>query len=234
MPADKSADTRKKRKPAQPQEPDLGQISHQVEEIARERFAPLVEKHGVIELPARKDSWNTRYYYQIAPDRAVQVWIDYREEHVYVALVKLTDGKPPRVPGFPPSKQHEEIGVYHFLTDIAKIQDAWLEDVGQTIERWATTPRITLRRADEMLTTDAEMVDRYFDNIVHQPEEVLFPVRWQPGQIKQTREVVSFTMSSDEMDQVRKELTRLGPGASIAGWVQEAIREKLERSKEKA
>lgn len=43
--------------------------------------------------------------------------------------------------------------------------------------------------------------------------------------------MLNFIVSTDDMDQVRAELDRLGAGATVAGWVRDAIREKLERGR---
>jgi hypothetical protein len=41
--------------------------------------------------------------------------------------------------------------------------------------------------------------------------------------------VLNFIVSSDDMDLVRAELELRGAGATIAGWMRDAIREKLAR-----
>jgi hypothetical protein len=233
MPESKRADLRSKRTPTHSEDPIFRQARSQVEQIAQERFAPLVEKHGAIELPHKKDSWETHYYYQLAPDRAVDVWLDYREENVYTNLVKVSNGEPVEDSIRSLSKQQASVNLQYVLQKVLQIEDALMEEATQAAKRWAKAPRLTLGIATDLLTASAAMADRYFDVLVQQPEEVLFPMKWQPGQIQQTREVVSFTMPSEDMDQVREEIARLSSGASIAGWVEEAIREKLERSKQK-
>jgi hypothetical protein len=42
-------------------------------------------------------------------------------------------------------------------------------------------------------------------------------------------EAVNFLVAIDDMDRVRAELERLGAGATLAGWMRDAIREKLQR-----
>jgi group I intron endonuclease len=55
-----------------------------------------------------------------------------------------------------------------------------------------------------------------------------------PGGIGRPRtsprtEVVNFIIATEEMELVRAELARLGAGATIAGWMRDAIQEKLTR-----
>jgi hypothetical protein len=154
----------------------------ELEQVAQDRFAPVAEKHGLTELPRRKTSWETHLYYLLSPDRAVDVWLDFREEGVYVTLVKVSNGKP--VEDSYRSSQQTWIGVLHFLEDVLHIHDTWLEGVDEATDRWALAPRLTFGIATESLTIEAEMVDRYFDILVQQPEEVLFPMKWKPGPIK--------------------------------------------------
>jgi hypothetical protein len=134
------------------------------------------------EVAPSKSRGATYYYYLLAPDRAVEVWLDFAEQHVYVALVKVSKGKPVKDTYRSPSAQKVRIGVLHFLRDILQMHDPWLEETTQAGDRWAKEPLLTLRTVDEMLTAEAEMVDRYYDLIMQQPEEVLFPMKWRRSQ----------------------------------------------------
>jgi hypothetical protein len=158
--------------------PDMAMRRVELEQLAQDRFAFLVEDKGFAHRPAERDVFATsQHYARTDVQLSVQVQLDFRDATVRVYLLRLQDGKLP-LHGFVDVDRNVRIRIafLSLLTNNLEVRDVGLDELSDVL---STPPSPGQPRdyawADATLARWQDVVGRYLDMVVQQPLERLFP-----------------------------------------------------------
>lgn len=147
----------------------------ELERLAEDTFGFLVSDKGWTRGRTEKSATASTYYYKQARfvgSLGLQVTLDFRDESVDVNLVKLDAGKVP-----PHGYDENEGGVIRrrvdsVLREALRVQDRRADEVVALLK---TRKPWDCATASSLLRAYGELVAAYFDLLVQQPLEILFP-----------------------------------------------------------
>lgn len=155
----------------------------QLERLAEELFAFLVTDRGFARGPTESEWWATTYYYTRGP-LALEVNLDFRDQAVDLALLRLqADGRVPPYGGHSATAdgQRQRVSIPLFLRDRAGVQGDEALDALFTLYRTAY-PRDEVN-ATRLLEASRAVVARHLDLLLRQPLETLFPRGGESSQL---------------------------------------------------
>ena len=158
--------------------PDMALHRDELEQLAQDRFAFLTREKGLTARPSEREAqWTTYYYTDPRAPIGIEIHLDFRDDMVWVYLLRLRDGElPPE--GFVDVDRGERIAVsfLQLLKNILQVEDEQLDRLSDMLY---TPPSLAQphdhRWADEVLARWQDLVERYIDLVELQPVETLFP-----------------------------------------------------------
>lgn len=158
------------------QRPEIASRRGELEQLAHDRFAFLVQSKGFVQRPSKQTVFsNSDYYVQTSVQLGLEVQIDYRDETVRVALLRLRGGRLPE-DGFVAGGERIRIDFLVLLRKRLHVDD---EAGNLLVDLLYHQPKTGLFRsfayADELFARWSDFVERHIDLVGGQPVDVLFP-----------------------------------------------------------
>ncbi len=150
----------------------------ELERLTQDRFAFLTREKGLVSRSSEREAQLTSYYYtDLRAPIGIQLYLDSRDDTVWVYLLRLRDGElPPH--GFVDVDRGERIRVsfLSLLKDILHVEDGRLDQLSDMLYTPPSPERPRDHHwADELLALWQDLVERHIDLVAQQSIEVLFP-----------------------------------------------------------